>query len=119
MIFFFVPKGGIYAFLWIMIGSNLLTSLLNLRRLLKVTSVKLEFFSFFANPGIAAAAVALLVKLVCDHWMFAVFPTWLAILVGIGVASVCYILLLFLLGCVTKKDILWFKDCFHTPKKAK
>lgn len=119
MIFFFVPKGGIYAFLWIMIGSNLLTSLLNLRRLLKVTSVKLEFFSWIAKPGIAAAAVGLLVKLLCDHWMFAVFPTWLAILVGIGVASVCYILLLFLLGCVTKKDVLWFKDCFHTPKKAK
>lgn len=118
LIWLFVPLGGIQAFLWIMIGSNLFTSILNLRRLLKVTGVKPDYKNWMVKPAIAAAATGLLVRLGCQLLSGYGFQGWLMIGAGCCITIVIYIVLLFALGCVKKKDLLWLKDCFRSKKGA-
>ncbi len=57
---FFVGKRGISAFLLIMVYSNLLTSLLNFRRLLKVTKTKFMLLEWLFKPLMFSAAAVLL-----------------------------------------------------------
>lgn len=60
LIILFVGKRGISAFLLIMVYSNLLTSLLNFRRLLKVTKTKFMLLEWLFKPLMFSAAAVLL-----------------------------------------------------------
>jgi len=53
LIFFLVPVKGLDGFLYIMIISNICTSSSNLRRLLKVTNVKIDFKNWILKPLIS------------------------------------------------------------------
>lgn len=111
LIFFFVPRGGINAFLIIMIFSNLFTSVLNLKRLLKVTNLTFQWKHWVFMPSLAAASAGLSAKL-----LFFLFPyqmyTWQTFLICISLIGAVYILLLFALRCITRRDIQWVKGAF-------
>lgn len=117
LIYFLIPKGGIQAFLWIMVASNLFTSLLNLRRLLVVTGVRLEYRNWIVKPGIAAAAAGLLVRWVCQAGLLRFMPAWAVICSGILLACFLYFVMVCLLGSVKKSDWLWVKDCFRSKRQ--
>lgn len=70
------------------------------------------------KPAIAAAATGLLVRLGCQLLSGYGFQGWLMIGAGCCITIVIYIVLLFALGCVKKKDLLWLKDCFRSKKGA-
>ena len=103
LIWFIVASKGMSGFILIMVYSNLLTSLLNIRRLLKVTETKVNLLSWIIIPLIAvvtACAIGYLAML-----RFASVP--LRIAVGGGVASVIYLLVMYFTGQVKlSKSIL-------------
>jgi stage V sporulation protein B len=83
-------------FLLIMLASNLLTSGLNVCRLIKVTGADCRIGRWVAAPTLAAAAAVTaampLTRLLVSQ------PLWQAVCVGITVAAV-YLLLICLAGC--------------------
>lgn len=72
-IFLFVPKYGMTGFLWIMIFSNIFTSSMNIRRLLKVTGLHLPLGRFVFLPLILSGLGSLSARILClpltDGWL--------------------------------------------------
>lgn len=62
LIFVLLPKTGIQGFMIVMVISNLLTPLLNLSRLLKVSKAKIKTFDHIVKPTLIAIFSALISK---------------------------------------------------------
>ncbi len=60
LVIFLLPRFGIYGFLGIMYFSNLLTCVLNVGRLIKVSGVKLDLLNCLALPFSGALSISLL-----------------------------------------------------------
>ena len=98
-----VPAKGMAGFLFIMVLSNLLTSSLNLQRLLKVTNVRMQWGEWLIRPLLAAIAAV-------SGWMLLQNVLSIAtpvrrVVVGIGIISVIYLILSFLFGSIKKDDL--------------
>ena len=92
-----VPRWGMPGFLFIMVCSNLLTSLLNLRRLLVVTGVRWNWCAWALQPGAAMAFAALCGALAARAGRAALSGTgWL--FCGGAACGLVYFLALFALG---------------------
>lgn len=117
LIYLFVPKGGMNAFLFIMILSNLFTSLLNLRRLLKVTGVRMMWKDWIIFPAIAAGCAGLFSRLLYSCFFEGNYSMPIGVLFCCVITCFSYVILLFLLRCVTMKDIRWVKSAISSPKK--
>lgn len=103
LIFVVVPRYGMAGFLGIMVISNVLTSFLNLNRLLTVTGVKIQWAKWILRPilgAVTASAISLgIVPL------FSVLPSMISTILGILLLCGVYALLLPLLGCLNKSDL--------------
>lgn len=105
LIFVLVPLKGMEGFLFIMVISNLLTSFLNIHRLLSVTGLKLKWGQWIVKPLLSmgtACAVSMLLTYVPFIRALPMLPY--VLVVGIT-AVLLYCLLLPLTGCVTREDI--------------
>jgi len=117
LIYLFVPTGGMNVFLLIMIGSNLFTSFLNLRRLLKVTQITFKWFDWLVKPGLAVAAASIPANFI--HTIISSSAAlWISVIAASVICVVCYFLLLFPLGCINKKDLQWFGDSLKKKEKC-
>ena len=98
-----VPYFGIRGFVWIMILSNVLTPVLNMRQLIRVTQVRMLWSKWVIRPLIAVAisggAAYYLVYMPLLH-MGGTLPMMLAMLF----AAVVYVGLLVMMRCVVRGD---------------
>ncbi len=67
LIFILLPRFGMMGFLFVMLVSNLQTSLLNLNRLLKVSKIKFSFRAWLFGPILAFVSAGLI-------WKFLLIP---------------------------------------------
>ncbi len=98
LIFMLVPYFGMGSFLVIMVISNLLTSFLNVHRLMKVTGMRIQWDTWILRPFLCAclaAAAALGVTRLLSFSSFTDAGIWLTFL-GILCLGGVYIALLFL-----------------------
>ncbi len=94
LILLILPSSGMKGFIWIMIYSNLLTSLLNIRRLLKVTKTPVKIGSWILKP-----AISIVIALgVASALRSSVSGDILKLAVGFFVCSAVYILTMFFWG---------------------
>ncbi|MEG2653498.1 MAG: oligosaccharide flippase family protein [Ruthenibacterium sp.] len=109
LIWLLLPRMGMQGFLLVMLVSNLLTSLLNLRRLLQVVQIKLAWRRWIIGPALAALGAAAVWHIAAAPLMqqMSLLPYALA---GGCIFAACYIVLLPLCGGIKLSDIL--------PKKA-
>lgn len=100
LILIFLPIFQINGFIGIMYFSNLLTCFLNLGRLLRVTRAKIQFFKKIVLPVVASS-------LSCFSACFLLhrLPLLFGTIVSVFFALLCYFLLLFLFGGITKKEL--------------
>ena len=94
LIWFIVAARGMQGFLLIMVYSNLLTSLLNLRRLLKVTKTRTKTLRWIIFPTVfivLSCALGLLATQAIDG-------TILRIAVGGGITATVYLMLMYFTG---------------------
>lgn len=103
-----VPFKGMQGFLAVMVFSNILTSSLNIRRLLQVTGLRLRLAQWIFKPllSLAAAGAASLplFSALDGAGLPLLFAAGLSILLACGV----YLLVLFLTGGIRKEDLKAF-----------
>ena len=108
-----IPRYGVWGFVIMVVLSNLCTSLLNLRRLLKITRINLRFNDWIIKPVVAAMAASQGVRAVFLYTGFGQLPLWAGLALGFGVIGIIYALALFSMGCVTRADIAWAIERFR------
>lgn len=99
-----LPKYGLDGFIGIMYFSNLLTCVMNVGRLLKVSGAEFKIVGNIVLPLFSALAVVLTFNSVTAN-LFAL-PILVYIILLCAVCIPVYIMLLFLFGCISKDDIL-------------
>lgn len=110
-----VPRWGMPGFLLIMVCSNLLTSLLNLRRLLVVTGVRWNWRDWTVQPGAAMAFAALCCRLAARAGRETLSGTgWLAC--GGLACGILYFLALFAMG---SRGIMEVREALRARRAAK
>jgi len=102
-----IPRYGVWGFVIMVVVSNLFTSLLNLRRLLKITDISLRVGDWIIKPAIAALAASQGVRALFLYTALDRLPLWVGLGIGFVVICAIYAGALFSLGCVTKRDITW------------
>ncbi len=95
-----VPHFGMNGFLGIMVLSNLLTSLLNTRRLLQVTGLSLQVGEWILKPLLAAAVAIVLTNGIGTLPFLANGDGIIATIAGILCLCGLYVFLLWMLGCL-------------------
>ena len=102
-----IPRYGVWGFVIMVVVSNLVTSLLNLRRLLKITRLRMRFNDWLIKPTLAAMAAAQGVRALYLYTGFGQLPLWASLVLGFGVIGIIYSAALLSLGCITRRDIAW------------
>ncbi|MBQ9964498.1 MAG: polysaccharide biosynthesis protein [Clostridia bacterium] len=105
LILFLVPRMGMNGFLLIMVLSNLLTSFLNMRRLLKVTTVTWRWGQFVVFPVLSAATAVTVTTLLLRLPIFLNVSSIVSTISGILCMCGLYVSLLFLLGCLRLSEL--------------
>lgn len=107
-IFFLVPGRGMQGFLFVMIVSNILTSWLNIRRLLVVTGVRMRWGQWLIKPLLAMTAGGV-AALGLNGLVEGSLPLLAAVAVSALAGLLLYALLLFLFGCINGEDFQWLR----------
>lgn len=118
MVYFLIPRFGVNGFVAMVVASNLFTSGLNFKRLLKITKIKLNINDWFIKPALAAAAAGQTVKAVCNLWLFDALSLRQGLLLGLVVIAAVYIAVLFSIGSISKNDLKWIASKLKIPAKA-
>lgn len=106
LIILILPKTGILGFIGIMYFSNLLTCVLNVGRLIKITRAEFKLISELFLPLISAFTVTLILNFLISAMAIA---SPLVYIILLSVASILiYILMLIFLKVLTKEEILYY-----------
>ncbi len=104
LIFFVVPRFGMGGFLGIMVASNLLTSFLNLNRLLTVTGIRLRLGNWIVKPTLCAAASAGISLYLCSLPLFSALSPLVLVIVGAGSLCVLYAVGVWGTKCISSRN---------------
>lgn len=113
-----IPRMGVNGFLWMVVASNLFTSVLNLRRLLKVTKIPLQLGNWIIKPVLAVAAAGQCVRAMCNLVLFQSMPLISGLAVGLAALAAVYVLALFGVGSLSAEDFSWLWRRLKFSKKA-
>ena len=111
-IYFFIPIKGISAFIGIMIMSNILTSSLNFNKLINSTHLKIQTTNWLLKPAIAALAGGTFSKFILNTLFHCHLIGSIKLFIEIGLSTIIYIIILFIIECLKPKDLLWLKRLF-------
>ena len=102
LVFLFVPKYSVYGFIFIMYLSNILTTVLNAKKLLTVTKTKLNILKFVVWPLVVGLGVCSGINLILNK----ITPQntiWVVLLIVFSV--VFYFLILLATGFIKKDNL--------------
>lgn len=119
LIFLIVPYRGLYGFIVIMYLSNMYTSLSNIARLLKVTTISFRMMEWLLKPCFGALLSALLFKGVFRFLIPSGLHIWLNLIFSILFLCAGYFLLLILMKCITKSEMKWISEKMKAPLHKK
>ena len=105
LILFILPAKGLAGFLFIMVLSNLLTSLLNLHRLLKVTGVQMQWSDWVIKPVVAVSLACAITELLQRVTAFGDLTALPRMVIGSLLITVLYAGLSLLLGTLNISDL--------------
>lgn len=108
LIIIFLKQWGIYGFIGIMYFSNLFTAILNICRLAKVTSLKIDFSKTFLIPYLCAFSLCLFL-----NFLFKTIFNMTDLIFVTVICVIClflYVFVLFALKIITRDDMLFLKQ---------
>lgn len=117
MVYFLIPVFGVNGFIWMVVASNLFTSVLNLIRLLKITKIKMRLSDWVIKPVLAAVTAGQCVKAICNLYLFQTLSLWQGLLLGVFVIALVYTAALFAVGSVSPDDFSWIRQRLKIPSK--
>jgi len=106
LIAFIVPAEGFYGFIGVMYVSNILNPVLSLKRLLKVTGIKMNWSDWVIKPCMASALSGLILNILIQK-NTAMFYSVPGVALGCTAFTAMYIFLVMILGCISKEDVRW------------
>jgi stage V sporulation protein B len=118
MIYFLIPINGVKGFMAMMVVSNIMTSVFNLVRLIRVTKIKFRFNEWVIKPVLAAAASSQIVAAVMNYGLLDAFSPRFALVMGIAIVCAVYILMLLSVGSVRLRDFTWIVNRLRTSSKT-
>lgn len=107
LVYLLIPVQGVQGFVVMVVVSNLFTSLLNLRRLLKITRIRLRWREWFFQPALATLAAGQGCKALCSYWFFQQLPMWQGLALGLVLMAGIYLLVLLGIGSLRPGDMAW------------
>lgn len=108
LILLFLKRWGIYGFIGIMYFSNLLTCVLNTKRLIKVSGLKINLLQTFVLPTCGAFSLCIMINLLLKS--FFTLPSLVYIITFCVICITLYLIYLFLLGIVDHDDIKFIRQ---------
>lgn len=106
LIAFIVPAKGFYGFIAVMYVSNIFNPVLSLKRLFKVTGIKMNWSTWVIKPSMAAALSGLTLNLII-RTNIAMFYGVPGLVLGCTAFVCMYLFLIMLLGCISRDDVDW------------
>ncbi|MDO4608617.1 MAG: oligosaccharide flippase family protein [Clostridia bacterium] len=103
LIVLFLKRFGIYGFIGIMYFSNLLTGVLNTRRLLKVSQLKIDLVQIFLIPVCLSFSICFAIKTLLGLFLNPYGIVYIASLCAI--CGILYLALLWVMGIIDYDDI--------------
>lgn len=113
LILFLIPKSGIEGFIIVLFTGTLLNSLLSINKLLKVTKLEFLLVDWIVKPAFCVTLSSYSIKLIFDYLGITTMIVLQVILV-----ILLYFVLLMLVRCIQKKDVMWFLDAFKNDIKT-
>lgn len=105
LIYYLIPVKGVAAFIALNIGISILTASLKLRRLIKVTDIKIQVAKWFLYPALAAAAAGMTSKVIVIYLLPSRASLLTQITLGVAIAINIYYIALHLLENLTREDL--------------
>lgn len=113
LIYFLLPLKGLDGLIFVLYVSNMIDTVLSLRRLLVTTGLRMKIGDWIVKPILCIAASGTAVIFLLDAAGKGILPNIAYILIGIVSAGALYFILLVKLGCLTKDDFKWYKIIFR------
>ena len=110
LVYLLIPMQGVNGFVIMVVASNLFTSLLNLRRLLKITKLHFRLNDWLLKPGLAAVAAGQGVRALCNYWLFPQLSMWQGLAIGLIAMVAIYLAVLLSIGSVRPGDLSWITN---------
>ncbi len=107
-----IPKIGIDGFILVLFVSTVFNASLSINRLLKVTNLEFELIDWVFKP-----ILCIIISSYLSKYIFTTLGLSNSILLVLIFNSILYILCLFIVGCIKKRDISWFTDAFRSDLK--
>jgi stage V sporulation protein B len=113
LILFLIPKNGVTGFIIVLFVGTLLNSILSINRLLKVTKLEFLLFDWLLKPMLCVALSGYFIKLSFDYLQITTM-----IIPQVLLTILLYFVLLIIIGCIKRNDIMWFSDAFKNDIKS-
>lgn len=105
LIYYLIPIKGVLAFIALNIGINILTATLKMRRLIKVTDIKMNASKWFFYPALAATAAGMTAKVIVIYLLPQRSSLLTQVTLGVAIALNIYYIALHLLENLTAADL--------------
>lgn len=105
LILLLLKKYGIYGFIGIMYFSNFLTGVLNTKRLLKVSHIKLDTIKSVFLPTLCGFSICLFAKCILQN----LASNFIYVMIVCAICIPLYIAVLFVLGVIDPDDVSFIK----------
>lgn len=117
LVYFLIPRYSVKGYIITLFASEILNFYLSLRRLIRVSTLRLRWKRIL-KPACCMAGAVYGVRLLATLPTIPLMES-IACLTGAIILTACvYILVLRCAGCITRKDIHWFFSIFRSQEKA-
>jgi stage V sporulation protein B len=117
LVYALIPARGVDGFVIMVVASNLFTSLLNLRRLTRVTRIRLQWREWLFQPLLATLAAGQGVRALCAYFMFDRLELWQSLAIGLPLMTAIYLFALLGIGSLSAGDFGWIASRIRFPTK--
>lgn len=107
LVYFLIPKMAIKGYIITIFASEIINFALSLRKLISITSFKMNVMESIVKPLFCVAASISVTNILISAAIFAALPIALAVTVKICLASIIYFIALSIFGAITKEDKSW------------
>jgi stage V sporulation protein B len=113
LVYFLLPKYALGGFIFMLFFTEVFNFTLSIRRLAKTTTVRIKFFNIIKSLFCIYGSINI-VMLLCRSAGFPLSPNILNLAVHILLSAAVYMLMLYLLNCIEKREILGLKRLLKT-----
>lgn len=118
LVYCLIPLQGVQGFLIMVVASNLFTSFLNLRRLLKITRIHLQWREWFFQPALATLAAGQVCRVLMQYFFSGHLALWQSLSIGLMLMTALYLIVLVGIGSLRSEDMDWIRKRLHVPSKS-